>query len=129
MEDELEFLDNNPGICVIKAREIYQHGLTWTFDKIRERYLHCPAIYLSIDIDILDPAYAPGTGTPEGGGLSTRELMELIREIVAHVPVKAADVVEVSPPLDLSNITSWAALKVIYEIFGTIFNRKTGIIS
>jgi agmatinase len=129
MEDELEFLDNNRDICVIKAREIYLHGLTWTFERIRERYLRCPAIYLSIDIDILDPAYAPGTGTPEGGGLSTRELMELIREIVAHVPVKAADVVEVSPPLDLSNITSWAALKVIYEIFGTIFNRKTGIIS
>ncbi len=129
MEDELEFLAKHPDICVIKAREIYQHSLTWASEKIMERFLHCSAIYLSIDIDVLDPAYAPGTGTPESGGLSTRELMELIREIVTHFPVKAADVVEVSPPLDLSNITSWAALKVIYEIFGAIFNRKTGIIS
>jgi agmatinase len=126
MEDELEFLKQHPSIRVINAREIYQHGLESAFKKISERYQNCHTVYLSLDIDILDPAYAPGTGTPEGGGLSTRELMELVRKIIANLPVKAADIVEVSPPLDSSNITSWAALKVIYEIFGETKSRKTG---
>jgi len=124
MEDELEFLVKHPGIRVINAREIYKHGLDYTFNEISKRYNSCRNIYLSIDIDVLDPAFAPGTGTPEGGGLSTRELMELVREIISRLPVKAADIVEVSPPLDSSGIASWAALKVMYEIFGEIYNRK-----
>jgi agmatinase len=125
MEDELEFLGNHPEIRVITAREIDKQGLGHTFKTISERYQDCRTIYFSIDIDVLDPAFAPGTGTPESGGLSTRELMELVREIMVHLPVKAVDIVEVSPPLDSSNITSWAALKVIYEIFGELNNRKT----
>ena len=124
MEDELEFLAKHPEIRVITAREIYQHGLEKAFRAIGERYRDCGAIYLTIDIDVLDPAFAPGTGTPEGGGLSTRELMEFVREILVHLPVQAVDVVEISPPLDPSNITSWAALKVIYEILGEIKRRK-----
>ncbi|MGD1120232.1 MAG: arginase family protein, partial [Dehalococcoidales bacterium] len=94
------------------------------FREISERYLNCQSIYLTIDIDVLDPAFAPGTGTPESGGLSTRELMELIRKIMVRLPVKSADIVEVAPPLDVSDITSWAALKVIYEIFGEVNNRQ-----
>jgi agmatinase len=124
MEDELEFLSKNPEIRVISAREIYSHGLAHTFTAISERYQDYRSIYFSIDIDVLDPAFAPGTGTPEGGGLSTRELMELVKKIMTHLPVKAADIVEVSPPLDCSNITCWAALKVIYEIFGVVAGRK-----
>jgi agmatinase len=129
MEDELEFLSKNPEIRVIGAREIYKYGLEHTFKVISERYYNYRTIYFSIDIDVLDPAFAPGTGTPEGGGLSTRELIELVREIMVHLPVEAADIVEVAPPLDSSNITSWAALKVIYEIFGEVYNRKTKKIS
>ena len=124
MVDELEFLEKNSGIRIINAREIYKQGLGYTFKTINERYQDYQAIYCSIDIDVLDPAFAPGTGTPESGGLSTRELMELVREIMAQLPVQAMDIVEVSPPLDSSNITSWAALKVIYEIFGEALNRK-----
>jgi agmatinase len=124
MEDELEFLHEHPQIRVINAREIYQHGLKYTFEEVRKRYQNCNAIYFSIDIDVLDPAFAPGTGTPEAGGLSNRELMELVREIMAYLPVKTTDVVEVSPPLESSDITSWAALKIIYEIFGEIYHRK-----
>jgi agmatinase len=124
MEDEMELLHKQPEIRVINAHEIYEKGLKHTYKEISGRYHDCHSIYLSIDIDALDPAFAPGTGTPESGGLSTRELMELVREIIAHLPVKAADIVEVSPPLDSSNITSWAALKVVYEIFGEVNNRK-----
>jgi agmatinase len=124
MEDELEFLAKHPGIRVISAREIYKHDLGHTLKAISERYRDCRTIYFSIDIDVLDPAFAPGTGTPESGGLSTRELIELVREIMVHLPVKAVDIVEVSPPLDSSNITSWAALKVIYEILGKVNNSN-----
>ncbi|MBT9140687.1 MAG: Guanidinobutyrase [Dehalococcoidia bacterium] len=124
MEDELEFLAKYPAIRVISAREIYCQGLTHTYAAISERYQDYRSIYFSIDIDVLDPAFAPGTGTPEAGGLSTRELMELVKEIITLLPVEAVDIVEVSPPLDSANVTCWAALKVIYEIFGAIASRK-----
>jgi hypothetical protein len=52
--------------------------------------------------------------------------MELVKQIMNHLPVKATDIVEISPPLDCANITSWAALKVIFEIFGRVFSRKKG---
>jgi agmatinase len=73
-----------------------------------------------LDIDGLDPAHAPGTGTPEGGGLTTRDLLELVRGITGNLPLRAMDVVEIAPPLDCADITSLAALKVIYEVFGMI---------
>jgi len=124
VEDELKFLAEHPEIRVISAREVYRLGVADTYKAISERYAACRSIYFTIDIDVLDPAFAPGTGTPESGGLSTRELMELTKEIVINLPVKAVDIVEVAPPLDSSNITSWAALKVIYEIFGAVAARK-----
>ena len=66
---------------------------------------------------MLDPAFAPGTGTPVAGGLSSRELVELVRLILRDLPVAAMDIVEVSPPLDSNDITSWAAIRVVQEIF------------
>ena len=57
-------------------------------------------VYLSVDVDVLDPAFAPGTGTPEPGGLDARELLRAVRRIVLHVPFAGMDVVEVSPPYD-----------------------------
>ena len=58
---------------------------------------------------MLDPAYAPGTGTPEAGGLSSRELMELINQLMDRLPITAMDLVEISPSLDpVNQITSWA---------------------
>ena len=74
-------------------------------------------IYLSYDIDINDPSYAPGTGTPEAFGPSSRMVLELIEGIFKNLPVKAFDIVEVSPKLDVNDITSWLALKTIYEVF------------
>jgi agmatinase len=118
--EELAFLRENPAVTVIGARQIYSQGLSETLERIFAALQGVTAVYLSLDIDVLDPAFAPGTGTPEGGGLSTREVVELVREILANLPVKAADIVEVSPPLDCSDITAWAALKIIYEIFATL---------
>lgn len=74
---------------------------------------------MTLDIDVLDPAYAPGTGTPVAGGLTSRELIEIFKGIIKTLPIKAMDIVEVSPPLDVNNITSWAALRIIHELFKT----------
>ena len=69
-------------------------------------------VYITLDIDFLDPAAAPGTGTPKPGGFSTREMLELLR-IFARLPIIGMDVVEVSPPFDHADITSFAAQRAL----------------
>lgn len=68
---------------------------------------------MTLDIDVLDPAFAPGTGTPSTGGLSSRELLEILRRLLEALPIRAMDIVEVAPTLDVNDITSWAALGVV----------------
>lgn len=122
--EELAFLRENSAVTVIGARRFCRQGLVKTVEQVCAAMAKASAVYLSLDIDVLDPAFAPGTGTPEGGGLNTRDAMELVGAFLNHLPVKAMDIVEVSPPLDHSDITSWAALKVIYELFGAITLKK-----
>ena len=74
-------------------------------------------VYLSIDIDVLDPAHAPGTGTPEPGGLTTRELFMTLRALEG-LDIVGADVVEVAPPYDHAELTAMAAANVVYEVLG-----------
>lgn len=69
---------------------------------------------MSVDIDVLDPAFAPGTGTPEPGGLSSRELLHLLRGI-ADLNLVGADVVEVAPAYDHADVTAMAAAQIAYE--------------
>jgi agmatinase len=76
-------------------------------------------IYLSIDLDILDPAFAPGVGNPESGGISTRTLVEILHGI-STLDISAFDIVELCPPFDPSNITSFSAAKIIKEILGIL---------
>lgn len=116
--EELRFLAANPDIRVYTARTMYQDGVEATAHKVIGRLSGLERVYLTLDIDSLDPAYAPGTGTPEAGGLTTRDLIEFLRLIFAALPIRAMDVVEVAPPLDYSDITSMAAMKIIYEVFG-----------
>jgi agmatinase len=122
--EELDFLAKHPDIKVIRAEEIYEMGIKKLIDALLERYKGFDAVYFTIDIDFLDPSCAPGTGTPESGGPSTRELMQLVKAIIKNLPVKAMDIVEVSPPRDSSDITSWAALKIMYEVFGQLSLKK-----
>jgi len=120
---EVEFLKTHPEVRIIGASEVYRHGVRWAVEAILERASRYRSVYFTLDIDVLDPGFAPGTGTPEGGGLSTRELVEAVKALVPNLPIKVMDVVEVAPPLDVSDITSWAALKVIYEVFGALSSR------
>ena len=66
----------------------------------------CDGVFLSVDIDVCDPGHAPGTGTPEPGGLTARQLLDAVRRIAYELPVVGVDVVEVSPPYDHAEITS-----------------------
>jgi agmatinase len=120
MDGELSFLAAHPEIGVHTARDVYRRGIYAVAGDVVAQLGDVDAVYLTLDIDGLDPAYAPGTGTPEAGGLSTRELLELLRVIFARLPVRALDVVEVAPPLDCADVTSFAAVKVIYEVFGWV---------
>ncbi|CAB4596180.1 unannotated protein [freshwater metagenome] len=79
--------------------------------------------YVSIDIDVLDPAFAPGTGTPEAGGLSSRELLRMVRALDATNLI-GADIVEVSPAYDHAQITGIAAAHLAYELI-TVMARRT----
>lgn len=123
-QEELDFVRAHPEIAYHTARQCYRQGIELIAEQVVEKLKNVSAVYFTLDIDGLDPAYAPGTGTPEGGGLSTRELLELARVIFQELPVRAMDVVEIAPPLDHADITSFAALKVIYEVWGVIQEAK-----
>jgi agmatinase len=85
-------------------------------------------IFLSIDIDVVDPGMAPGTGTPEPGGLTSRELLDTVRRLAREIPIIGADIVEVSPPYDgPGQITAFLANRVVLEILNGMAERKTGI--
>ena len=109
LDDDARF-----GFEIIRAEDLDRVGRDEIADRVRRRVGDAP-VYLSIDIDVLDPAFAPGTGTPEMGGLTSRELLALVRGLPQGQLV-AADLVEVSPPYDHAEITSLAAATLGYEI-------------
>lgn len=106
--------DASFGFEIVRALDVDRMGLDEIVDGVRRRTNDAP-VYLSIDIDVLDPAFAPGTGTPEMGGLTSRELLALVRALPPD-QIVAADLVEVSPPYDHAEITSLAAATLGYEI-------------
>jgi agmatinase len=107
----------------VSALEVGDLGVANVIDSLRQRVGTAP-VYISIDVDVLDPAHAPGTGTPEAGGLTSRELLALIRGLVG-VNVVGADVVEVAPAYDHAEITSIAAANVAYELMCLLANGLT----
>ena len=84
----------------------------------------CDGIFLSVDIDVCDPGHAPGTGTPEPGGLSARELLDAVRRICYELPVVGMDIVEVSPPFDHADITALLGNRVVLEALSAIARRR-----
>ena len=81
-------------------------------------------IYLSVDIDVIDPGMAPGTGTPEPGGMLTRELLRAIRQVVGAVELAGMDVVEVSPPYDHAEVTAAAAHRCVLEAISALAAKR-----
>ena len=115
--------DAELGFKVIHCDELEAHGAAHVAERIRERIGDRP-LYLSIDIDVLDPAHAPGTGTPEIAGLSSRELVNIIRGLQGANLV-AADIVEVAPAYDHAELTSLAAATIAFEMINLVACRET----
>lgn len=108
--------------------EIVARGLEPCLDEAFDLALdECDGVFLSVDIDVCDPGHAPGTGTPEPGGLSSRQLLDAVRRICIEVPVVGVDVVEVSPPYDHAEITAFLANRVVLEALSGMAVRKKGI--
>ena len=111
---EISFLKDYK-IKYFTARQLF-NNIQDTCDAIMESARTIPDLYVSIDIDVLDPAFAPGTGYLEPGGLSTRELLYLIQRIKLLKNIRKYDLVEVNPEKDVNNMTSKAAAKIIKEL-------------
>lgn len=122
---EVEFYQNNPTLDVITADMYRKIKAKELVNKIKMAHTNKAVYYVSFDIDAVDPGFAPGTGTPESFGLTPLEVRELFEEIFTNLNVCAMDMVEISPALDVNNITSWLGLKILYEIFYYKFVRGT----
>ena len=106
--------DARMGFGIVTAGDVLRRGVDEVADQLRQRVGDRP-LYVSVDIDVLDPAHAPGTGTPEAGGLTSRELLEILRGL-AGCRLVSADLVEVAPAYDHAEITSVAASHTAYEL-------------
>uniref|UniRef100_UPI001F37F60D agmatinase n=1 Tax=Lentzea tibetensis TaxID=2591470 RepID=UPI001F37F60D len=106
--------DKRLGFGIVTSADVMRRGVDETVSALRDRIGNRP-LYVSIDIDVLDPAHAPGTGTPEAGGMTSRELLEILRGL-AGLNLVGADVVEVAPAYDHADITSVAASHVAYDL-------------
>mmetsp|Transcript_13548 Transcript_13548/g.29666 ORF Transcript_13548/g.29666 Transcript_13548/m.29666 type:complete len:567 (+) Transcript_13548:276-1976(+) len=104
------------GIATLTADDVHENGVEACLDVVRKRYLKSNGapVYLSIDIDVLDPSVAPGTGTPEFGGLLAHQLLHFIRGFQG-MPIVGADLVEVAPAYDHAGITAMAGANIILE--------------
>ncbi len=108
-----EFSESS-GMRVMPMEEVHDRGWRWAVEEAR-RVVGDGPCYLSFDIDSLDPAWAPGTGTPEAGGLSTIEAQRIVRGLMG-LDVVAADLVEVSPPFDVGGITAFHGASMLFEV-------------
>jgi agmatinase len=124
--EELDFIARN-GMLLVSAAEIAR-DLAGAARKIASR-LKGEKVHVSFDIDVLDPAFAPGTEIPSAGGLSSRQALELLRSATDGSRLVGFDVVEVSPPFDTSDITTFAALKLIFEVWGLVKVARDASIS
>ena len=119
--------DARLGFEIVTATDVATDGVAAAVARIQQRVGRRP-VYVSIDIDVLDPAHAPGTGTPEPGGLTSRELQLLLRGMDG-LDIVGADVVEVAPAYDHAELTALAAANLAYEVLGLLSRRRgsTGV--
>jgi agmatinase len=115
---EIDLIENG-GLNVFAAADVAGQGLGGVVQAVHQVLSKCDAVHISLDIDCLDPAFAPGTGIPDAGGLSSRDVITLIKSLQG-LPLVGLDVAEVAPPLDPSEATVFAALKFIMETIAVI---------
>lgn len=113
---ELELLRDSR-IRFVPARELHRAGVDAMLSLAREHLRGVADVYLTVDIDAADPAYAPGTGAPVAGGLTSRQLLDLVRGLHETLPVRAMDLVEIAPPLDPTDATLFLGLQLVFETF------------
>ena len=116
------FNDDFMGVKILDADWVHRHTIDDVVREIRERVGNT-STYLTFDIDCLDPAFAPGTGTPVCGGLSTAQAIAILRKL-GSINYVGMDIVEVSPPYDHANITSLAAATLAYEFLLLLRHKK-----
>jgi agmatinase len=115
------------GMRSYEMTEIHHRGLNTVLDESFATLIDgCDGVFLSVDIDVVDPGMAPGTGTPEPGGMTSRELLEAVRRICLELPVVGIDVVEVAPAFDSADITAILANRVVLEALSAIAKRRSG---
>ena len=113
--DRQDLLDDEElGFTIVHCRDIDRIGVDGIVERVVERVGDHP-VYVSIDIDVLDPAFAPATGTPEAGGMTSRELLGVLRAM-RELRLVGADIVEVSPVYDHAEVTAVAAANIAYEL-------------
>ena len=117
--EDLDFADS-VGIRVVKIEEFFDRGIQDVMAEARE-IVGDKETYISYDIDFIDPAFAPGTGTPEVGGPNSYEALKVVREL-AGVKIVGADMVEVSPPFDPSSNTAFLGVSVMFELLCQMVN-------
>ncbi len=124
--DEYEFREKNK-LNVATAYDCHKLGIDRIAEDAVAKMSKFNKVYLTLDIDGLDPAFAAGTGTPQFGGLSSRQLLDLLEVLFSKLNIIAFDVVEVAPPLDPALTSMFAARKLITECWGH-WARKSGLI-
>ena len=107
-----EVVDRGLDVCLSEAFEIATD--------------ECDAVFMSVDVDVVDPGAAPATGTPEPGGLSARELLDAVRRVAMELPLAGVDIVEISPPFDHADITAFLGNRIALEALSGIAWRLAG---
>jgi agmatinase len=115
------------GMRSFEMSEITSRGLDAVLDEAFALAMDdCDAVFLSVDVDVVDPGSAPGTGTPEPGGLTSRQLLDAVRRVAMELPLVGMDVVEVSPPYDHAEITAYLGNRIVLEaLSGLAWKRGT----
>ena len=121
-DQEIDIIENG-GVHVYTAADVAERGIKNVADSVRNILNDCDAIHISLDIDCLDPSVAPGTGIPEFGGLTSRDVLTLIKS-TQGLPLVGLDIVEIAPPLDPSEATVFAGLKIIMEYIAVIARER-----
>jgi agmatinase len=113
------------GMRSFEMTEVVRRGLNACLTEAMQLALDdCDAVFLSVDVDVVDPGMAPGTGTPEPGGLTGRQLLDAVRRIAMEVPIAGIDVVEVSPPYDHAEITAYLGNRIVLEALSGVAWRR-----